>query len=385
MKNQLIGEIERLRDERGFIRAGLPRFNNLFARDALIVSWQLLDFEPEICRQTLAVLSDLQGKKIKRLSEEEPGRIPHQEKYGPLRLYYGSVDATPLYLILFALYFEKTRDINFLKAHWENIKKSLNWLIEYGDKDGDGFLEYRRKTPFGLFHQGWKDGYLNILSIKPPVAIVEVQGYQYSALKKIARIAELLGDNDLASHLEKRAERLKKDFNEKFWLSEEKYFALALDGKKNQRRAITSNPGHLLFTGLPTKDKADLVVKRLFAEDLWTPFGIRTHSEKEPDFNNYSYHLGSVWPHDNWLIAQGLKELGYKEEYLQIKNALLAAHREIGFIPELFTVSEGKIVLEMYDFLKIGDRTVFKVRKPICYPQAWASGALLNFLTNSAI
>ncbi len=403
IKKQLLKEIKDLKDRKGFLKAGLPRFDRLFGRDSLISAWQLLDWNPGIAKVTLEILSQYQGKVINNEKEEEPGKILHEtdfkKAWHPAGFYpfpyYGSVDSTPLYLILFSFYFKKTKaqknksflphslrsgDNEFLKSHWENILRALNWMTEHGDKDKDYFLEYQRKNPKGLFHQGWKDGFEDHLKIEPPVAMVEVQGYQYLALKEISDLAEMKKDFDLVKKLRERAEILKEEFNKKFWMeplnlsssvsglkaSYEKYFALALDGKKKQRRAITSNPGHLLFTGIIADEKVDFVVKRLFQEDLWTPFGIRTHSTKEPDFNPKSYHLGSIWPHDNWIIAQGLKKLGYQKEYQKIKEAIISAFNQLGFLPEFYGVINGKITLEM-------------PKKPD-YPQAWTSGALFNFL-----
>jgi len=374
IKNQLLEEIEILKNERGFIKAGQPRFDRLFGRDSLIVSWQLLDFDPEICKATLKILAQLQGKEVNDGREEEPGKIIHEtdlekkwhpEGYHPFP-YYGSVDSTPLFLILFSFYYKKTRDRKFLDSHWENILMALNWIKEYGDKDRDYFLEYERKTPKGLFHQAWKDDFENHLKIKPPIAIVEAQGYQYLALKGVAELAEILGDYKISKELLRRANFLKKVFNQKFWMPDKKYFALALDGDKNQKKTITSNPGHLLFTDIVEKNKIKPTVRRLFEKDMWTPFGIRTHSLKEPNFDPKSYHLGSIWPHDNWIIAQGFKKSGYKKEYQEIQNAFLRAYQEIGFLPEFYGVLNGKITLELKE-------------KP-CYPQAWATGALFNFL-----
>ena len=377
IKRRLIAEIEKLKDKKGFVMAGLPRFGRLFGRDSLIVSWQLLDFDSKICRNTLEILSKLQGKKMDRFHEEEPGKIIHEtdamlhpENPRSPFPYYGSVDSTPLYLILFAFYFQKTGDKKFIKKYWKNILAAIDWMKNYGDLDRDGFLEYQRKTPEGRFHQGWKDWKEDPLGIIPPVAIVEVQGYKYLALKEMTKIAELFNKSKLAGDLEKKAEKLKKDFNQKFWMPDKKYFALALDGKKRQRKAITSNPGHLLFTEIIEEDKIDLVVKRLFKKDIWTPFGIRTHSAKEPDFEPIifpeCYHFGSIWPHDNWIIAQGFKKLGYKREYQKIKKALLRAYQKLGNIPELFGVVNDKIA---------------EIPRA-CHLQAWASGALLNFLTS---
>jgi len=374
-KRKISAEIKLLKDKKGFIRAGLPRFNRLFGRDSLISAWQLLDNNPGICQATLEILSQYQGKVFNDEREEEPGKILHEtdleknrhsEGYFPLP-YYGSIDSTPLFLIVFSFYFEETRNIKFLNRHWENILRAINWLEECGDRDKDLFLEYQRKNEKGLFHQGWKDGFEDYLKIEPPVALVEVQGYQYLALKETSQLAGIKRDWDLAKRLQDRAEKLKEEFNKKFWMSEKNYFALALDGKKEQKKVITSNPGHLLFTGLVDKEKIDLVIKRLFKEDLWTPFGIRTLSTLESDFDPESYHLGSVWPHDNWIISRGLRKLGRRSEYQKIKNAILLAADIIGYLPEFYGVIDGKITLEM--------------EKTPCHPQAWASGALFNFLS----
>lgn len=372
-KRMAIKEIQQLKDALGFLRAGTPRFNRLFGRDSLIAAWELLDYRPGICKATLEILSKLQGKVVNDEREEEPGKILHETELGKARHdkgyfpfpYYGSVDSTPLFLIVFYLYLCKANDKNFLRSHWENILMALHWMEDCGDKDHDYFLEYERKNPTGLFHQGWKDGYEDHLKILSPVAIVEAQGYQYLALQSVAELAEIRGEWNFARELRAKAKKLKEEFNKKFWMEDEKYFALALDSEKKQRKAITSNPGHLLFCGIIDRSKMDVLVKRLFAADLWTPYGIRTHSTKEPDFGPISYHLGAIWPHDNWIIAQGLKKFGYKEEYRRIKTAILAAYQEMGYLPEFYGADmDGKLM-------------------PVPsanYPQAWATGALMNFL-----
>lgn len=371
IRKQLLKEIQTLKDRKGFLIAGLPRFNRLFGRDSLIVAWQLLDWNPGICKTTLEALSQLQGKVFNDEKAEEPGKIIHEtdfESWHPAGFYpfpyYGSVDSTPLFLILFAFYFKKTKDRKFLQNHWENILMALHWMEECGDKDKDYFLEYERKNPNGLFHQGWKDDFKNHLKITPPVAIVEAQGYQYAALKEISVLAEMKKEFDLAHRLQKRATSLKEEFNKAFWMEEENYFALGLNKEKVQRKAITSNPGHCLFTDIMDEEKGQKVVSRLFKEDMWTPFGIRTHSAKEPDFDAQSYHMGSIWPHDNWIIAQGLKKHGFMEEYQKIRQALFSAYRELGFLPEHYGVIDGKII-------QIPGS---------CYPQAWATCALFQFL-----
>ena len=372
IKKQLLEDIERLKTKEGFLLAGLPIYNRLFGRDSLIVSWQLLDIDPSVAKHTLDILASLQGKRVNKKREEEPGRILHEIDFNKKRHpkgyfpfpYYGSIDSTPLFLIVFSFYFKKTKDIKFLKSHFPNLISAINWIINYGDKDGDLFIEYERQNPKGLFHQGWKDNFSDHLRIKPPVALVEVQGYQYLAFIEMAEIFGRFKEREIQHFLLERAKKLKEKFNRDFWMEDKKYFALALDGKKKQRKAITSNAGHLLFTGICDKDKEKLIVERLFAKDMWTPFGIRTHSSREPDFDPFSYHQGSIWPHDNWIIAQGLKNLGYKKEYQKIKSAILAVYQELAYIPEVYTVLKNKLV-EL---------------SRACYLQAWASGTLLNFL-----
>jgi len=380
LKNEILKikawkEIQELKDRRGFLKAGLPRFDRLFGRDSLISAWQLLNKSPGICQATLEVLCQYQGKTINDDREEEPGKILHETdfekahrppEYFPFP-YYGSVDSTPLFLILFGFYYKKTKDLKFLNSHWENILKAAKWMEEYGDKDRDFFLEYQRKNPRGLFHQGWKDGFKNHLKIEPPVALSEVQGYQYRALKETANLASVKGDLDLKKRMEDRSRILKEKFNRKFWMEKEGYFALALDGKKEQKQTITSNPGHLLFTGILDEEKIEPVIEKLFSRELFTPFGIRNHSRDDADFDPRSNHSGTVWPHENWVIAQGLKKLGRKKEYKKIKNALLAAQAKIGFLPEFYGVIKEEIITD--------------TSKKACYPQAWASGALFNFLS----
>ncbi len=375
LRRKILKELLNLKDKKGFLKAGFPSYHRLFGRDALISAWQLLEEKPQIAKATLEILSQYQGKVVNKEREEEPGKILHEtdfklkshpQGYFPFP-YYGSVDSTLLYLILFSFYYKKTKDKKFLNSRWGNILRAIHWIKEYGDKDKDLFVEYQRKNEKGLFQQGWKDSFEDHLKIEPPVALVEVQGYQYLALKEIAFLAEERKEWDLADELEERAWNLKKKFNEKFWMEDKKYFALALDGKKQQKKSITSNPGHLLFTGIiREKEKIELVVKRLFEKDMFTPFGIRTHSALEEDFDPKSYHLGSVWPHDNWIIAQGLKKLGYQKEYQKIKKAILKTYQELGYLPEYYGVVDGKITVDL--------------PKPPCYLQAWSLGALFNFL-----
>jgi len=364
-----------LRDPKlDYIRAGLPRFAALFGRDSCIVSWQLINYDATIARRTIELLAQLQGKEINNAREEEPGKIIHEWHPNPSEYksllwplpYYGSVDSTPLFIYLCGLYYEKSVDTDWLAKYWPHIVSALLWCEKYGDFDDDMLLEYERKNPVGLFHQGWKDSRMDHLGLKPPIELIEAQGYYYAALREAAELALMLKNESLEKKLHARAEKLKKSILKEFWLPEKSFFAIALSESKFPDERISSNPGHLLFSGVLDGEnhKIKAVVDRLFQKDMWTPYGIRTHAESNPDFNPMSYHLGSIWPHDNWIIAQGLKKYGYKREYGKIKRALLDVYRVLGEIPELYAVVNGKIE-----------------KIPVaCSPQAWASGALLNFI-----
>lgn len=375
LERKLKNDIEKLKDpEYGYIWAGLPRFKALFGRDACVVSWQLIDYDPTIARRTIELLAELQGKKIDKNSEEEPGKIVHEWHPKPAEYkslmwplpYYGSVDSTPLFIYLCGIYYEKSVDAEWLKKRWLKIKLALKWCEKYGDFDDDLLLEYERKNPVGLYHQGWKDSRMDHLGIKAPVELIEAQSYYYAALREAAELALMLKDEPLAKKLAVHSHRLKETCLKEFWLPEKNFFAFALAESKHPDQRIASNPGHLLFSGIldGEDDKIKAVAERLFQDDMWTPYGIRTHAESNSDFNPMSYHLGSVWPHDNWLIAQGLKKYGYDREYQMIKEALIKTHEKMGVIPELYAVVGGKI----------------KKIPLACSPQAWASGALLNFI-----
>ncbi|PIU99719.1 MAG: hypothetical protein COS58_00810 [Candidatus Tagabacteria bacterium CG03_land_8_20_14_0_80_41_22] len=375
IKQKLEKDIKKLRDpELGYIRAGLPRFAALFGRDSCIVSWQLIDYDATIALRTIGLLAELQGKKINNVSEEEPGKIVHEWHQNPSEYkllqwplpYYGSVDSTPLFIYLCGLYYEKSADTEWLVKYWPHIVSALEWCEKYGDFDGDTLLEYERKNPVGLFHQGWKDSRMDHLGLTTPIELVEAQGYYYAALREAAEFALMLKSESLEKKLRLRAEKLKEAVIKEFWLPEKSFFAVALSESKFPDERISSNPGHLLFSGVldGEDDKIKAVVDRLFQKDMWTPYGIRTHAESNPDFNPTSYHFGSIWPHDNWIIAQGLKKYGYNREYRKIKRALFDAYQALGEIPELYAVVRGKI-----EKISVA-----------CSPQAWASGALLNFI-----
>lgn len=371
-QKRLQQELDSLRDPAlGYVRAGRPRYERLFGRDSLVVAWQRLEREPEIAVATLRLLASMQGRKENPTSEEEPGKILHE--WAPERVpwvrwdfpYYGSVDATPLFVLLAAWTRHRLDDPAPSQELWPSVKAACGWIVEKIIHDPNGFLSYAPANPEGLRHQGWKDG--RDLGPAPyPVAIVEAQGYAYSALIHAADCAAET-EPDLAALWRQTAQALRSDFNEAFWLPEEKTYALAIQGDGSPCRAVTSNPGHLLFTGIVEENRLPLLVERLSAEDLWTPYGIRTLSAEDRAFKADSYHHGSIWPHDNWIISEGLRALGYTKERARLRDALLAADDGLGKTPELFAVHLGK--LEAIPFAQ--------------YPQAWSSGALLNLLDSS--
>ena len=363
----LAADINTLLDNKhGYVQAGAPGFMGLFGRDSLITSWQLLDYNPMIARNTLIELARLQGERVDRKTGEQPGKILHEyypedstdkswfQKYKSKiewleidKPVYFSIDSTLLFIIVYNMYVEKTHDVSLQKKLKKNIERASDWISKYGsyEKDYHHFIGYEwdSKQP-GLHNQSWKDS--DEYSIKDPVFPVEVQGYAYASMS-----------NKMPK------EMFKKDFFSEFYMKEEKYFAFALDGDLKQVKEITSNPGHLLFTGILDEGSRLLVKEKLFSKELWTPYGIRTLSTESENFDPCSYHSGSVWPWDNWVIAQGLKKYGYDKEYMMIKEALFRAYDELGILPEYYGVINDKIV-----------------RLPAQYPQAWSSGALLNFL-----
>ena len=385
LKNKLLQDLEKLKTPGGYLNAGYPNYSMLFGRDALISAWQMLEIDPGIAKSSLKILAKYQGKSINGNAEEEPGKILHEYPFEPEQQavvpdwdfpYFGTVDATPLFVIVADKYFQKTGDKSFLLQIWKNIVLATNWMSTYGDVDKDYFVEYERKIPQGLFHQAWRDSYENHLKISSPVAIVEVQGYVYAAYLAAARMAKVL-EQEVNPEWQERARELKERFHQSFWWEEEQYYALALDGDKKQRKSVSSNPGHLFFTGILPAKILPQIVKRLFQPDLFTPYGIRTLSEHDPDFDPKSYHLGSVWPHDNWIIYYGLKQLGFLEEANKIKQALLAVHQELGRIPELFGVKDNRIIRLSIGAWQHGVSGNVIHANPI---QAWAICGLLQMI-----
>jgi len=364
--------------------AGLPWFQTLFGRDSLVTSYQSLHVVPELAANTLDLLASLQGIRRDDFRDEEPGRIPHELRFGELTAfkerphspYYGTADGTMLFLILLDEYERFTGDTDRVRRLEPNARAALAWIDQYGDRDGDGYVEYeRRNTETGLENQCWKDSWNSILFAdgtlaKLPRATCELQGYVYDARRRCARLArEVWHDEALASKLEGQADDLKRAFNRDFWLEDREYYALALDGDKTPVDALTSNIGHLLWSGIVDDERADQVAARLFDTRLFSGWGVRTMAEGDGGYNPIGYHQGTVWPHDNSLIAAGLRRYGYHEQAATIAFAILeAAQYFLGRLPETFAGYARTV-------------TEYPVEYPTaCSPQAWATAAPLLLL-----
>ena len=364
--------------DRCYLAAGTPWFDTIFGRDTAIASMQTLAFNPDIARQCLKTLARFQGTTFDDWRDEEPGKILHELREDemtatgelPFSPYYGSIDSTPLFLLLAAEYYAWTADLELLRDLEPNLRAALQWVDTYGDPDHCGYLEYEKRSPTGLVNQGWKDSrdaviYSDGTLAKPPIALVEVQGYVYAAKKKLAALFAALGDRPLASRLRQEAASLKHRFNRDFWLENENFFALALDADKHPADAITSNPGHALWAGIAQRRLAEPMVEVLMRNDMFSGWGIRTLSATSSRFNPLGYHLGTVWPHDNSLIAMGFKKYGFEEELNEVATALFDAARAMAYyrLPELFAGSA---------------RTTYSTPVPYpvaCRPQAWAAGS----------
>jgi glycogen debranching enzyme len=368
---------------RPVIAAGAPWFMALFGRDSLITASMLLPLDSQLALGTLHALAARQGRTTRAESDEEPGRILHELRFGPAgtsgldgsAAYYGTADATPLFVIVLG---ELVRwvgpgvlDTSLVDA----ADRALQWVDEYGDRDGDGFVEYGRSTPRGLLHQGWKDSHDGIsfqdgTLAEPPIALSEVQGYVYAAMRARARIARALDDHRVADHWSARAARLRESFDRHFWLADAGYYAVGLDGDKRQIDSLTSNNGHLLWTGIVRKARAAQVAGHLASPAMATGWGVRTLATTAARYDPLSYHNGSVWPHDTALCAAGLAKYGYTRQAADLATCLIDASRHFSHrLPELF----GGY-----------DRAAVPLPVPYpaaCAPQAWAAAAPVSLLT----
>jgi len=356
--------------------ADIPWYSVPFGRDAIIAALQTLMYNHSISEGTLRFLAANQGKEVDPFREEEPGKILHELRRGELaRLrevphtpYFGTVDSTPLFLILFTEAMDWTNSDQLYEDILPAARAALDWIDNYGDIDGDGYVEYIAHRPGGVVNHGWKDSansvqYDDGTNAVAPIALVEVQGYVYQAKVGMARLLRRRGQEDWAQRLEREAADLRDRFNRDFWMADEQFFALALDRNKQQVRSVTSNPGHLLWSEICVPDKAEAVGRRLLEPDMFSGWGIRTLSSRSPNYNPMSYHNGSVWPHDNAMIALGLARYGQKKAAAAIFEGLFAAagHMEMMRFPELFCGFPRR-------------RGTAPVLYPVaCAPQAWAS------------
>jgi glycogen debranching enzyme len=358
--------------------AGIPIYAVLYGRDSLITALEMLPYNAAIARGTLRTLAAVQGEAVNAWRQEEPGKIIHELRPGemgrleeiPFGRYYGSVDSTPLFLVLVCEYYAWTGDLDLVRELLPNIRAAIGWLDTYGDSDGDGFLEYRADDQgIGLHVQSWKDSHYSMCHRSgeravSPVAVSEVQGYAYDAKRRLAPILALLGEADLAGRLAREAEALKARFNEAFWMEDRQFLAIALDGQKEQVGTVSSDIGHCLWAGIVDGAKAEAVARRLTAPDLFSGWGIRTLSVQDATYNPMNYHNGTVWPHDNALCILGMKRYGYGEEANRVVGGLLEAVGQFTYarIPELFCGfdrAEGA-----------------PVPYPVaCSPQAWSAAA----------
>ncbi|PPA70622.1 amylo-alpha-1,6-glucosidase [Jeotgalibacillus proteolyticus] len=362
--------------------AGLPWFGVPFGRDSLIAALQLLPFNADIAKGTLLTMAHYQGSKVDSWRDEQPGKIMHEIRYGelantnqiPFAPYYGSVDSTPLFLMLLVDYVNWTGDLTLAKKLRPNIDQAIEWIDKYGDRDGDLFIEYHQEASKGIANQGWKDSGDSVVHrngdyAKSPIALSEVQGYVYQAKKGIAAILRALGDNEEAQGLDDSAQRLKEKFNKEFWMEDVGFYAIALDEHKKQVGTITSNPGHLLQSGILSEEHAKKVANVLVSHEMFSGYGIRTMAEGEAGYNPMSYHDGSVWPHDNSMILLGLAKSNLTDEMKIVVQGLIEAshHFEYDRLPELFCGYDQS-------FNKV-------VPYPVaCSPQAWAAGTPLTFV-----
>ncbi len=373
-------------DEEWVPAAGVPWFVTLFGRDSLIVSLQNVSISTGFARGALRRLAEYQASARDDYRDAQPGKILHEVRFGelahfraiPHTPYYGTADATILYLLVLSETYRWTGDIKLLQEYRQVVEGCLDWIDHYGDLDGDGFQEYQTYSPLGYENVGWKDAgdavvYADGSQVKQPKGLCELQGYVYDANIRMAEVFQVLGDEARAKALLQQAETLKRNFNQVFWMEDEGCFAYGLDPHKQLITSIASNAGHCLWSGIADRDKAERTARRLLQNDMWSGWGIRTLSSKNPAYNPFSYHLGSVWPHDNGIIAAGFKRYGLADEANQVIRGIFDAARRFQAyrLPEIFAGLKRQ-----------GRKTDFPALYPpgANIPQAWASGSVFQMM-----
>ncbi len=369
--------------EQDFFAAGVPWYVALFGRDSLVTAMQMAAFEPQICADTLRVLAGYQGSKVDDYRDEQPGKIPHEFRVGeranlgenPRTPYYGSVDSTPLFLIVLGVYSAWSGDLALFRELQEHVDRALDWIDRYGDSNGDGFIDYQTRSSQGLRNQGWKDSGNGIVMedgslAEPPVAMPEVQGDVYRAWLSTAELFERAGDAERAQALRAKAQRLYEAFNDQFWLDDLQYYAFCRDGKGRFSRSIASNPAHALWTGIVDPKRVPAVAARVFQPDMFSGWGVRTLSADDRSYDPVAYQLGSIWPFDNSVIAAGLHRYGRMQEFQRVFTAIMQAASQFDHyrLPEVFAGYDRSAASR-------------PVKYPVaCNPQAWASGSIPQML-----